>query len=77
MFGSILKNEEVNDVDAMIVYNECDIKLAIKIRTELKSEFSNDGLKLDMLLLTTKEYDECKETINWKMEELSLTIDMT
>lgn len=59
----------------MIVFDESDIKLAIEIRTELKNEFSNDGLKLDMLLLTDKEYDECKETMNWKMEELSLTID--
>lgn len=75
LFGSILNNEETKEVDAMIVFNESDIKIAIEIRTELKSEFLVNGLILDMLLLTTKEFDECKESMNWRMIQLSLSID--
>lgn len=75
MFGSILNKEKANDIDALIVYNESDIKLALKVRSELRSDFLEKGLVLDMLLLSHEEYNECRETINWEMKKLSLTID--
>ena len=73
LFGSVLNSNKVNDIDALIIYKHKDLDIALDIRSELRTEFSKEGLKLDMLLLSEKEYQESKETINWKMQKLSLT----
>ena len=73
VFGSYLNSEKNSDLDILIIYQNENISDLLKMRKELKYEFEQDGLQLDMLLLNKKEYAESVILQSIKKQKLQVT----